>query len=347
MTDQPDIHIGDIVTVDAPRHPLRGERCDVVRVFVNPQQQRVAELRRRGAVGFNAYTFPVTALTMVERALIPETSPPQGSDHQPGDVDLPRGPPRADVSSLALPAVAQSAAGPSSSPTKEATVPRGRPRKTENAELAQSDEALESQLREVRELRLDKDDKAKAASGANARYRTAIKLAIKIGGAMGLTGDDVVWLMNAQDRTPEEIDAETVRRNKLATLMKLPIGTQLGMFEGGVSVATRIEDTKMATADPTMAGTEQEAHIGGRKSYDLGMDEADNPYKPDDPRNAAWLAGRNERKGEVAKDAGEALSRPHTTPATAKDTKKAGKNGAAPPPAEPAAETAGAPASMF
>lgn len=193
---------------------------------------------------------------------------------------------------------------------------RGRPRKTENAEMAQSDEALQSQLREILALKKDKDEKATAHSGANARYRSAIKVAKKIGAGLGLTTEDIVWSVQAIEREPDEIDAETRRRNKLAQLMALPIGTQLGMFEDGTSVATRVEDAKMATGDPTMEGTEQEARIGGRKSYDLGMEEKDNPYPADDARHAAWNEGRDERKGEVAQAAGEALSRPHATPGT-------------------------------
>lgn len=206
---------------------------------------------------------------------------------------------------------------------------RGHPPKSENAELAQSDEALHSQLREIKLLNDDRLEKAKAASGANARYRSAIKVALKIGASIGLTSEDVVWWVGAEDRDPAEIDAETRRRNKLAELMALPIGTQLGLLDNGDSVATKVEDRRMATADPGMGNTVDEARIGGRKSYDLGMDEADNPYKgiPDDLRFAAWNEGRAERRGEVAKAAGEALSRPHATP---------GKNGDAGTGASPA-----------
>lgn len=109
MTDPATFNIGDIVTVEAPRHPWNGEHCEVARLSVNPQGRAVAELRRPGQVGFNAYTFPVGALTLIERAPEPETPAPAG--HQPGDVDLPRGPHPADVSSHNSPPAAQSAGG--------------------------------------------------------------------------------------------------------------------------------------------------------------------------------------------------------------------------------------------
>lgn len=203
---------------------------------------------------------------------------------------------------------------------------RGRPRKTDNAELAQTDEALQSQLRECRTNNEDRLQKAKVASGANARYRSSIKAAITIGAGLGMTAEDVVWYVTSADRDPAEIDAETVRRNRIAKLMSMPLGSMLGLFDDQTSVATKVEDVKMATGDASMAGTEHEADIGGYKGYDLGMVEEDNPYPADDARNAAWLGGRNRRKGEVAQAASDALSRPHATPTTGK---RGAKNGAA------------------
>lgn len=200
---------------------------------------------------------------------------------------------------------------------------RGRPARSDNAVLAQSDEALVSQLREVLTLKADLDEKTAAQRSANSLYRSAIKVATKIGAGIGVTAADVVWLVTSTARDPNEIDAETRRRNKIAELMKLPLGTQLGLLEGQptvggvqVSVATRIEDRKIATGQTGAETTDQQIELSGYKAYQLGMTSAEVPAfdAPDDRRKDLWMAGWDRAKEEVAQKAAKALSRPHPTP---------------------------------
>lgn len=69
-------------------------------------------------------------------------------------------------------------------------------------------------------------------------YRAVLKDAKKA----GVETDSITWWIHARKREPGDIDRETRARNRVAKLMNLPIGTQLGLFEDCKTVATAIED---------------------------------------------------------------------------------------------------------
>lgn len=72
-------------------------------------------------------------------------------------------------------------------------------------------------------------------------YRSVLKDAKQAGVDQGA----IAWWLGARKREPDEIDRETRARNRVAQLMNLPIGTQLGLFEDGRTVATTIEDAQV------------------------------------------------------------------------------------------------------
>ena len=78
-------------------------------------------------------------------------------------------------------------------------------------------------------------DEMKQKQGA---YRAVLKDARKA----GVETDSITWWIAARKREPGDIDRETRSRNRVAKLMNLPIGTQLGLFDDGKTVATTIED---------------------------------------------------------------------------------------------------------
>lgn len=110
----------------------------------------------------------------------------------------------------------------------------------------------------------------------------------------GVTLSDVTWFMRAKDRDVRDIDAETRRRNRLAKIMNLPLGTQLGLFEDGKSVASKIEDDKIAATAarakiPTLADL-QAAREAGDKAGREG--KSDNPHPEGSPLGLNWEEGR-------------------------------------------------------
>jgi hypothetical protein len=169
----------------------------------------------------------------------------------------------------------------------DAPKPRGRPSKTHNQES--SDAALQSQLKEVRRLKLTLDEKTAAQRTANGAYRSAIKVAVACGKHLDLAAKDVTGLMDLMDREPEDIDRETNRMNRLAILMALPIGTQLGLWsdedDKPASVASMIEKGSAPDYDPT---PDEEA---GYLAFGKKSQRDDNPHDTDAHRHHAWERG--------------------------------------------------------
>lgn len=102
----------------------------------------------------------------------------------------------------------------------------------------------------------------------------------------GIHPDSVRWYLNNKDRDPSEIDAETRERNTIARVEKFPIGTQLGLFEDGQTVAKKIttdgghdrDDLKRVRSDGEVAGT-------------TGKNQTSNPWPLNSPAFNAWDEG--------------------------------------------------------
>lgn len=96
-------------------------------------------------------------------------------------------------------------------------------------------------------------------------YRAVLKDAKKA----GVDNDAIAWWLQARKREPGDIDRETRARNRVAQLMNLPIGTQLGLFEDGRTVATTIEDEQRdAAADDSKA--RDDAYFDGLEAGKAG-----------------------------------------------------------------------------
>lgn len=80
------------------------------------------------------------------------------------------------------------------------------------------------------------------ASKAQGSYRAELKAA----GAAGVDSDAIIWYLRTSKRDIEDVDRETRARNKIAEIMGLPIGSQLGLFPDGESVATKVDNAKQA-----------------------------------------------------------------------------------------------------
>lgn len=137
---------------------------------------------------------------------------------------------------------------------------------------------------------LDKDVQIIAAELATARsaYSNHKKKAKKL----GLEPDDVSWYVNQCKRDPEDIDRETRRRNHIARATGLPITAQLGLFDDGTTVATVIEEDRLASLPDHEKMTSEEAFSAGSAAYASGQSWEAVPFKEDsDARRASWLGG--------------------------------------------------------
>lgn len=148
--------------------------------------------------------------------------------------------------------------------TKPTGKPRGRPRKPQDASKGgeATPDTPDAPKRTTRQPRgsggvglavtdatiLDFWDKALAAKqeadakkaefdSANGAFRAILKAADKSGVPKAV----LLWRLSKRSEDVEEIDRHTAWCNRLARLTNLPIGTQLGLFEGGGTVAAEIE----------------------------------------------------------------------------------------------------------
>lgn len=108
-------------------------------------------------------------------------------------------------------------------------------------------------------------------------YRAKLKDAKKA----GVDPDTITWYIAARRREPADIDRETRDRNRMARIMGLPIGTQLGLdFTGKgevVTVATQVDQKKLeevAAGERQPGDAYNEGLIAGRDGKPLSS----NPY---------------------------------------------------------------------
>lgn len=129
----------------------------------------------------------------------------------------------------------------------------------------------------------------KEMQSANGVYRQILKDAKKA----GVTGEDIIWWIGAVERDPADIDAETKRRNRLAQVMGLPIGTQLGMFDDGTTVATAVDQAKLPKANGG-AHPVEEAGLTPEMGYvagKAGKPATTNPHPKGEKSHELWHSG--------------------------------------------------------
>lgn len=182
--------------------------------------------------------------------------------------------------------------------------PRRKKRGDNGAPPDTNEQAFLSQLRASRDERKTWQEKVAVARTAAGRYRNVRKIANKLGEGLGYEARDIDWLMDALDREPDEIDAETARRTKLAKFYGLPIGSQLGFdLTSGLSVATAVENGEMlADADSDFEeGSPQElAYSAGIRAHVQGFPRGECPAND---LADCWLMGWDRQAAIQAKAA--------------------------------------------
>lgn len=176
------------------------------------------------------------------------------------------------------PAPAPAAAAPAEEPKR-----RGRPRKAPpptnvtDETIREHCEKCATAFGEMQTAR----DEVSIRTGA---YRSRLKEA----GKAGVPKEAITWWLAARRREPGDIDRETRDRNRIARIMALPIGTQLGLFDDGGTVAGAVDQEQLAAADGKPAG---DAYIDGKLAGGDGKPLSTNPYPAESQAADEWERG--------------------------------------------------------
>lgn len=106
------------------------------------------------------------------------------------------------------------------------------------------------------------------AKKAQASYRAELKASR----AMGVEPADITWGLAILKRDVEDVNREIRGRNEMARALGIPISEQLGLFADGETVATKVDQDKIA------AGGEIDAEEAGYQAARAGKTMAANPY---------------------------------------------------------------------
>ncbi len=136
-------------------------------------------------------------------------------------------------------------------------------------------------------------------SSANGRLRGVYKKAKKA----GLLNGEIQWYVNNQHRDPEDITREFAGINRIAKIMELPVGTQLGLFQDGETVAGKVDKKKADTASSYIAKL-QAAEDAGYRAGRGGKAKDTNPHNLDSPPFVRWNVGWGRGQAEVLQDFG-------------------------------------------
>ncbi len=180
--------------------------------------------------------------------------------------------------------------GPNASPS----APKARGKKGEGTDASPivvpaAQVASAEMMREAMDRLIEADKAAKAAkkpsNSKTSGYRSIFKEAVK---TTGFSNDAVSWFIENRERSPEDIDAETRDRNRVAKFMNMPIGGQLGLLEDGSSVADMTERDRMKDSDPQiLAACEAQGMEAGEGATNFNT----NPYPEGSKRAGKWGKG--------------------------------------------------------
>lgn len=141
-----------------------------------------------------------------------------------------------------------------------------------------------------------------AVDKSQGEYRAALKAAKSDGVDPGV----ITWYLRTKKRELQEVDFETRQRNRVAIVMKLPIGVQLGLFDNGKTVASIVDGEAIATNGKaakktrSSAKTIAAAKLAGSKAGSAG-ENMEHDFEDGSPEALAFES--------AWKDAQQALAR--------------------------------------
>lgn len=155
---------------------------------------------------------------------------------------------------------------------------------------------------EIAALREDRASK-------NGAYRNVLKSAEKA----GIPAAAIRWRLEQRTLDIDDINRHIAWCNRIAFLTRLPIGTQLGLFEDGQTVAAKLDAAAakgegdpagMLTVSQLVAASDE-----GEKARADGKLRIDNPYEFGTPLSDRWFQGwDDENKRQLQVQGGQAMA---------------------------------------
>jgi hypothetical protein len=147
----------------------------------------------------------------------------------------------------------------------------GRPRKRPMLMGNVTDETIEEFGNKALTAKSDAEKKREEAKTLEAVYRNILKDAKKA----GVEPDAIVWWLKKRKQEIEDVNREIMWQNRIAEVMQLPIGVQLGVdFETGKTVATEVDQSKIKRGrgkKPKMTNGAADPVAAYVMGYDIGL----------------------------------------------------------------------------
>lgn len=162
-----------------------------------------------------------------------------------------------------------------------------------------TDDTLRDLLGEANLLDADIKLAAEELRERSGRFRAHMKLCKQ----NGLRPTNVRWWLDTKRREIEDVNTEIVERNRIARVMELPIGKQLGLFDDGVTVATAIDEDKiqqMPVPPGEVTDTLAVAYHLGHEAGMAGKTYAACKYTEGAPHYDEWMKAWDDAQFELA-----------------------------------------------
>lgn len=155
-----------------------------------------------------------------------------------------------------------------------------------------TDDTIREKIGAAVELHRELEATQAAMKEAQGRYRAGLK-ACK---SCGIAPDDVTWYIKTKKRDVADVDSETRSRNRIAQLMGLPLGGQLGLFDDGSTVAAKVDAQQIAEKSAGALGIVSigdlaDAENAGEAASQAGKFSTDNPHEDGSPLGIRWKQG--------------------------------------------------------
>jgi hypothetical protein len=150
----------------------------------------------------------------------------------------------------------------------------------------------------------DLEDAQTVVSSKNGIFRAALKAFKKQGG----DPDAMTRALALKKLEPDEVTAGFRNLNNYLRWIGIPVGSQLGLFDDGRTVAHHVDNDKIdaakdaefekrpITTEASLRAAKTAGFDGGSSGNGLG----DNAYEAESPEGLAWSAGWKEAQAAIA-----------------------------------------------
>lgn len=147
----------------------------------------------------------------------------------------------------------------------------------------------------IRAARVEYEEKNAEAKALNGVYRGHLKAYKKAGGDI----DELLEAVRLSKMDVGDADRYIRKVNDHLLWLGVPVGTQLGLFQDGQSVATHLENGAMEES----LTDEARRHQAKRAGYAAGKMPTviENPFDPSTDQHGSWQQGFVEAQDELAK----------------------------------------------